>query len=379
MSTIAYSGGIVFSGYDLLEDHCVIFSNGVCTDIVLNKDKPQTDTEVDLCGDIITPGFTDLQVNGGGGVLFNDNPTVNTLQTIANAHRTLGTTSLLPTLITSTPENTEAAIKATLEAVESGVYGISGLHLEGPHLSTIKKGAHDAKLIRPMQPRDLQLLLDTAKKLPVLKVTIAPENVSLEQTQALASAGVLIALGHSNATFETCTAYKNSGVQCVTHLFNAMSQLGSREPGLVGMAMDSEEVKSGLIADGVHVHPASIRSAVKSMGGLHRIYLVSDAMAVAGTSLTSFKLDNRTIHRKDGRLTLQDGTLAGADLALNDAIRFMVDNAGIPLKDTLRSAVTIPNTLLNPTSTYSPIGQPLEAFIKLKSTLTSVEPLVPEL
>jgi len=376
MTTISFSGGRIFNGHDLLDNHCVIFTKGLCTAVVPHRDLPKVDREFDLCGDLLSPGYADLQVNGGGGVLLNDNPSVEILQQIAGAHQALGTTTLLPTLITSTEQRTQAAIDATIKTIELGTTGIAGLHLEGPHLSIEKKGAHDANLIRPMQPQDLQQLVQAAEKLPLLKITIAPENVSLEQVKALTRAGVLIALGHTNATYETCMNYYHAGARCVTHLFNAMSQLGSRDPGLVGMAMDNSNTKTGLIADGIHVHPASIRATINSMGGLHRVYLVSDAMAVAGTTLNSFELDGRIIHRKDGRLTLSDGTLAGADLELTRALHFLVNEVGAELKDALCSAVTVPRSLLAGTNTpFALQGQPMDSFIKITAALTGVDTL----
>lgn len=371
---IIFSGGPIFNGLNLIDAHCAVFTSGGCSAITPNEELKVSGRVVDLQGDILSLGFADLQVNGGGGVLLNDEPSLATLRRIADAHRALGTTRLLPTLITSTPEMTRTAIDAAVEAVNTGMHSIAGLHLEGPHLSVPKKGAHDAQLIRPMQQDDLDFLLVAVKKLPLLKVTIAPENVSLEQARTLSKAGALLALGHTNATYDTCMQYYDAGVHCVTHLFNAMSQFGSRDPGLVGAALDTEGFFTGLIADGVHVHAATIRAALKSMGGMHRVYLVSDAMAVAGTSLDSFVLDGRKIHRRDGQLTLEDGTLAGADLDLTSAIRFLVNEVNVNLVDALRSAVTVPRELLgNAADTGSLLGSALEDCIKIKADLTEAQ------
>ena len=370
--SITFSGGPIFNGHDLLLNHCAVFSRGVCSAIIPKSDLVPNDSVIDLGGAILTLGYTDLQVNGGGGVLFNDQPSVQTLEIIANAHYSLGTRCFLPTLITSTNDKTSAAIDAVVDAMEARVPGIVGLHLEGPHLSVEKKGAHSAELIRPMQQNDLNLLLAAVSRLPVLKVTIAPENVSLEQVRTLSKAGVLLALGHTNANYETCMAYQDAGVQCVTHLFNAMSQFGSRDPGLVGACLTTDDLKSGLIADGIHVHPTTLRAAFNSMGGLHRVYLVSDAMAVAGTKNQSFSLDGRCVSRRDNRLTLEDGTLAGADLEITQAIRFLVNQIGVDLTQALYSAVSVPRNLLaDRVKPASLIGHALSDCITISSNLAS--------
>lgn len=301
---------------------------------------------VDLRGRILSPGYVDLQVNGGGGAMFNDNPSVDTLRQIADAHRDLGVTAFLPTLITDTPEKTQAAIAATIEAIQQNLPGIVGLHLEGPHLSASRKGAHDVALIRPMARDDLEALLQAAATLPVLKITVAPESVTEGQIATLARAGVLISLGHTDADYETCMRYFEAGARCVTHLFNAMSQLGSREPGLVGAALSSGRVSAGMIADAVHIHPESMRAAFAAKEKPGEIYLISDAMAVAGTDDTEFELEGRVIRRENGTLRLADGTLAGADLDLTTAIRVLVERVGIDLERALRAATTVPLSLI---------------------------------
>lgn len=278
---------------------------------------------VHLDGGLLCPGFVDLQVNGGGGLLFNDAQTVATLKVIATAHAGLGATSILPTLITDTPERTERAIDAVAHAIADGVDGIIGLHLEGPHLSIPRKGAHDASLIRAMDGADMDRLLAAAERLPMLKTTVAPETVTPDQITILHRAGILISLGHSDAPFATCEAATHAGARCVTHLFNAMSQLTNREPGLVGAALTLGGLSTGLIADGVHVHPATVRAAIAAKQGPGQVFLVSDAMAVAGSDATEFTLNGRRVIRSGNRLTLEDGTLAGADLDLLTAVRNM--------------------------------------------------------
>ncbi|HHS94007.1 MAG TPA: N-acetylglucosamine-6-phosphate deacetylase, partial [Rhodobacterales bacterium] len=216
------------------------------------------------------------------------------------------------------------------------------LHLEGPHLSLARKGAHDPALIRPMTAQDLALLTEAAARLPVLMMTIAPENVTLAQAEALARAGVLLSLGHTDTDYATSLAYREAGVVCVTHLFNAMRPFGSREPGVVGAALDSGGLSAGLIADGIHVHPASMRVALHAKQGPGQVYLVTDAMAPAGTEIESFELNGREIRRSGGRLTLADGTLAGADLEMTRALKVLVDEVGQSPEQALRAATAIP-------------------------------------
>ncbi|QDG76145.1 N-acetylglucosamine-6-phosphate deacetylase [Labrenzia sp. PHM005] len=329
---------------------------------------------IDFGEDCISPGFVDLQVNGGGGIMLNDTPSVETVRRIAEAHWSLGTRHFLPTLITDTPETTEAVIAAVIDAVGETVPGVAGLHLEGPHLSVARKGAHDAAYIRPMEDGDLETLLQAAKQLPALLVTIAPENVSLEQVAALSKAGVVVSIGHSDADFDTVMAYAEAGALCVTHLFNAMSQMGNREPGVVGAALASGNLSAGLIADGIHVHPDMIRIAWDAKQEPGKILLVSDAMAVAGTTDDSFELDGRKILRAGGKLTLENGTLAGADLDLLTAVRVLVEQVGIPLADALNAATKTPFDLISK-APFQVVGMPADDFIRISKDLKTTMPL----
>ncbi|MGR3512084.1 MAG: N-acetylglucosamine-6-phosphate deacetylase [Paracoccaceae bacterium] len=343
---VVYKNGRFFDGTNVLDGHALALEYKRVAFFGPEDQAPRAGMTIDLEGDILFPGFVDLQINGGDGILLNTDPSVATIERIANAHRSLGVTALLPTLITDTLDKTRAAIAATKDAVRAGIPGIAGLHLEGPHLSVARKGAHDPALIRPMEAEDVSLLLKAAEALPLLKITVAPENVTEEQVQTLTRAGVLVSLGHTDANYETCRRYFAAGVRCVTHLFNAMSQLGNREPGLVGAALASGEAFAGLIADTVHVHPKSIRTAWNAKTGPGRIFLVSDAMAVAGSDMTEFKLGDRLIKRQDGVLTLSDGTLAGADLDLATAVHTMVQKVGVDLSSALQMATSVPASLI---------------------------------
>jgi N-acetylglucosamine-6-phosphate deacetylase len=293
-------------------------------------------------GSLLVPGFIDLQVNGGGGVLLNEEPTVEGITQICAAHAKFGTTALLPTLITDTPEITTAAVEAGKRAAEARVPGFLGLHLEGPHLSVARKGAHDPKLIRPMEESDIELILSCRGRMDVLLTTIAPENVTPEQVTRLAEAGFIVSLGHTEASFATASTYAQAGARTVTHLFNAMSQLGNREPGLVGAALETSTLHAGLIADGIHVHPAAMATAIRAKNGPGKIFIVTDAMSPIGTDMTSFTLNGREILRRDGRLTLADGTLAGADIDMIASVRFAHEKLALPLDEVLRMASTYP-------------------------------------
>jgi N-acetylglucosamine-6-phosphate deacetylase len=330
ISAQIFTGARVFDGDRLHGDAVLVVDDGRVAAILPPDEAPAGD-RVRLGGGWLGPGFVDLQVNGGGGVMLNDRPDLEGLRTICTAHARLGTTALMPTLITDTPEVTRAAIAAGIEAAEAGLPGFLGLHLEGPHLDRRRKGAHDPALIRPMSEADLSMLTDAARRLPHLIVTLAPESVTPQQIAALAGAGAVVSLGHSDTTAEAARAAFAAGAHMVTHLFNAMSPLGHREPGLVGATLDAEAVACGLIADGVHVAPEVVRIALAAKRGEDAVFLVTDAMAVAGTELDAFTLNGRRILRRDGRLMLQDGTLAGADVDFPAALRFLTGTVGLTL------------------------------------------------
>lgn len=339
---VAYQGAAIFDGHHYYEDHALVIRGTRVERVVEHTEVPSIAKKVDLDGGTLLPGYVDLQVNGGDGVLFNHDPSITTLRRMANAHARLGATSILPTLITDTPDHTQAAIKAVQHAIDEGVDGIIGLHLEGPHLALTRKGAHDPDLIRPMEASDLTILVAAAKELPCLKVTIAPEIVTTDQIRTLRNAGAVVSLGHTDADFQTCLDAADAGASCVTHLFNAMSQIGNREPGVVGAALALSKLSAGLIADGIHVHPQNISMALRAKTGPGRIFLVSDAMATAGADINGFTLNGRSIQRREGRLTLEDGTLAGADLDLTTAIRNLVHKVGLPFDDGLRMVTSSP-------------------------------------
>jgi N-acetylglucosamine-6-phosphate deacetylase len=339
---LAISGARIFDSQHWHDDAALLIEFGSVAGIVAARDIPANADRVVLDGGMLVPGFVDLQVNGGGGVLFNNDPSLGAIRTICAAHAQFGTTALLPTLITDTAEVNDAAIAAGIDADAAKVPGFLGLHLEGPHLALTRKGTHDAALVRPMDDADLARLTAAAGKLQHLLCTVAAETVNPQQIAALRSAGAVVSIGHSDAGHAVVSAAFDAGASMITHLFNAMSQIGNREPGVVGALLDRPEAHAGLIADGIHVHPASIGIALRAKRGPGRIFLVTDAMSQTGTDIQTLTLNGRTITRADGALRLSDGTLAGADLDMIDAVNFMVDTIGLELDESLRMASLYP-------------------------------------
>ena len=337
--TTAFIGATLFDGTALHRDAVLLTDGQMVTG--LSATVPQGAAVIRLAGGILAPGLIDLQVNGGNGLMVDDQTDADTLRVICETHARLGTTGLLPTLITSTPQATARVIAAAVASISTP--GFLGVHLEGPHLDVRRKGAHDPALIRPMGDEDLAVLIDAARRLPALMVTLAPSAVRADQITALAAAGVIVSLGHTECTFAQAEAAIAAGARCATHLFNAMSPLGHREPGLVGAVL-THDIAAGVIADAIHVAPAALRIAVAARP--RGLFLVSDCMAAAGSEQQTFTLGGRTIIRRDGRLMLEDGTLAGADLTLPQAIAGMVNTVGVPAELALAMASSIPAQLI---------------------------------
>jgi N-acetylglucosamine-6-phosphate deacetylase len=293
----------------------------------------------DLAGQLLLPGFIDVQVNGGGGLLFNDAPSVATLRGIAAAHRRYGSTGLLPTLISDRRETMFAALAAVDEAIAQGVPGILGIHLEGPFLSPARRGIHNAQWFRQPDLDDLSAI--AARHRGVVMLTLAPEQVELAAIRQLSNAGVIVLAGHTHADYATTRAALDAGLRGFTHLYNAMTPLGSREPGVVGAALDDPASWCGLIVDGQHVHPASLRVAIaaKPRG---KCVLVTDAMPPVGADQPSFVLNGETIRVIDGVCQNAAGTLAGSALDMASAVRNTVQLLGLPLEEAARMASAYP-------------------------------------
>ena len=293
-------------------------------------------------GAFLAPGFIDLQVNGGGGVLLNDQPTADGMRAIARAHRRFGTTACLPTLITDTPDRMRSAIAAARSI--SGQGGILGLHLEGPFISPQRPGVHRTdRIVKPVAG-DLEQLCELAGAGRSL-VTLAPECVPAGFVRTLASSGVRVSIGHSEAPAAVVTQAVADGATGVTHLFNAMPPLSARDPGIIGTALAERRLTAGLIVDGIHVDPVSVQAAFAAKGS-DRIALVTDAMPTVGASVDHFELVGRTIKLAGGRLTTEEGTLAGAHLDMASAVRNAVRLAKVSLEDALRAASLTPARFL---------------------------------
>ncbi|WP_439396646.1 N-acetylglucosamine-6-phosphate deacetylase [Bradyrhizobium sp. PMVTL-01] len=291
---------------------------------------------------ILAPGFIDIQVNGGGGVLLNDQPTEAGVRRIVEAHRTAGTTGCLPTLISDRTEVIER-LAATAEACLE-IPGVLGFHLEGPALNRSRKGIHPDAEIRVPDRRDLAAIKSFGHRGRSI-VTLAPECVPASMIDELIDAGLRVAAGHSDASAAETGEAVDRGVSGVTHLFNAMSQLNAREPGLVGAALGDDRLFAGIICDGIHVDRVGLRVAFRCKGR-DRLMLVTDAMPLAGTSGRQFMLQGREITLHEGRLTGPDGTLAGAHLTMIEAVRNAVALIGISLVDALIMASRTPASFL---------------------------------
>ena len=337
----ALTGARIFDGEEWHNDAALVVGDGIVEGVIA-ADFPTDVERVALHGGLLVPGFVDLQINGAGGAQFNEAPSLESIRTICRTSHRFGTTACLPTLITDTAETMDRAVEAGLAAVREGVPGFVGLHLEGPHLGIARKGAHDPALIRPFSDNDLQRMIHARSGMPCVLTTLAPESVTVEEIATIVGAGVVVSIGHSDAPYDDVAEAVVAGATMVTHLFNAQSQMGSREPGVVGAALDFGELSAGVIADGIHVHPTTLAAALRAKRGPGRIFLVTDAMAPTGTEAESFVLNGRTVLRRGGALRLADGTLAGADLTMIGAIQYAHRVLGLELGDALRMASLYP-------------------------------------
>lgn len=343
MATALANGRVLLD--DGLHDGLAVLLDGSTIVAVVRDDDPRLrDVEVhDLRGGTLLPGFIDAQVNGGGGVLFNNAPRVDAIATIARAHRRFGTTGLLPTLISDDLDVMRAAIAAVREAIARGVPGVLGIHLEGPYLAPARKGTHDAGKFRVPDAAEIALAssLDNA----VTLLTLAPEQVPVDTIRALADRGAIVAAGHTAASYEQARAGMAAGVRGFTHLYNAMSPLQGREPGAVGAALEDRDSWCGIIVDGVHVHPASLRVALaaKPRG---KVFLVTDAMPPVGADSPDYVLYGETITARDGVVRNAAGALAGSALDMATAVRNAVSMLELPLEEAARMASLYPAQFL---------------------------------
>jgi N-acetylglucosamine-6-phosphate deacetylase len=340
---IALTGARIFDGTRLIDGHAVIIDGERITAVVRERDVPAGARRHSVAG-LIAPGFIDWQVNGGGGVLFNETTTADGIAAIGAAHRRYGTVAFLPTLITDTKPKMREALAATTDAIARKVPGVIGVHLEGPFLNPERKGVHDPRLMRVIEEDDIAAITG-ARAAGRILMTVAPEKMPAGTITRLARAGIILSAGHTAGSYETIGAARVAGLTGFTHLFNAMPPLAGREPGPVGAALNDAEAWCGLIVDMQHVSAASLKVAIAARGW-QRMTLVTDAMPTVGSAESEFTLLGRTVRRRDGALKTDDGTLAGSDLDMASAVRNTVSALGLPLEAALHMASRAPAEFL---------------------------------
>ncbi len=343
----AFRNGRILTDAGLETGKTLLVRDGRIEAVVAASAIAGADRLIDLEGRMLVPGFIDTQVNGGGGVLFNEHPSVEAIAAIGQAHRRFGTTGFLPTLISDDLHVVERAIEAVRAAIAQGVPGVLGIHIEGPFLAHARRGVHDASKLRPLDDEALRLLATPHGG--VTMVTLAPEKTTPEYIRALDAAGVIVSAGHTDATYEELQPALASGLRGFTHLFNAMSPLGNREPGAVGAALANEHNWCGLIVDGHHVHAETLKIALRAKRHDH-FMLVTDAMPSVGANTRNFQIQGREISVVPGisgdKIVDENGRLAGAHLDMAGAVRNAVRMLGLPLADALRMASANPAAFL---------------------------------
>jgi N-acetylglucosamine-6-phosphate deacetylase len=370
MKPIAFTNGRVLTQRGFVTDQALIVEDSRISGLVKAGDRiVARSTPVDLAGRMLLPGFIDTQVNGGGGVLFNDAPTVEGIRAIGAAHSRFGTTGFLPTLISDDLDTLARAIRAVDDAIEARVPGVLGIHMEGPFLSQARKGIHDPAYLREPSPDMLALLCSL--KHGITLMTLAPEVTSLEVLAKLAAAGVVLSAGHTNAKYADIKAARRHGLRGFTHLFNAMSQLSSREPGTVGAALSDDESYCGLIVDGKHVDPVVLKIALKAKRR-DRLMLVTDAMPPVGTDARSFQLQGRTILVEREYCVDEHGTLAGTALDMSCAVRNAIKLLRVSLEEAVLMASEYPGDFLGLSSSHGRIAPGCHADLVIAEDNLSV-------
>ena len=335
----ALTNGKLYTERAVLHDHALIVNNG-CIQAILPKAQLASDCpQIDLHGWHISPGFIDLQLNGCGGVMFNDAIAPNTLDTMHQTNLRSGTTSFLPTLITTTDEDIRTAMDVVHQYRQTHLDRVLGLHLEGPYLNPKRKGIHNGKHVRSPDTEIINAIIQAGPE-TVRLITLAPEMVASPIIQSLNRAGIVVSAGHTNANFDHAQAGFEAGISMVTHLFNAMSPWQSRNPGMVGAALAATEVYAGIIADGHHVHFTSVALAKKLKKD--KLILVTDATPPAGADLDAFMIGGQEVFYREGKCVSAEGTLGGSALTMIEAITNCVHHVGIPLDEALRMATLYP-------------------------------------
>jgi N-acetylglucosamine-6-phosphate deacetylase len=350
---VAFVNGRVLTEAGLEDGLTVLTGSAHIASVTRSRRAPPDAEEIDLDGKLLLPGFIDVQVNGGGGVLFNDRPTVDSIDEIGRVHRRFGTTAFLPTLVSDDLSVVAEAIAATREAILAGVPGVLGIHIEGPFLNAERRGVHDASKIRHLDDEAFELL--TRPSGGKTLITLAPEKTTPQMIRKLADAGVVVSAGHSNATYAEVRAALDSGLTGFTHLFNAMAPIAVREPGVVGAALADAESWCSIIVDGYHVDPVVLQLALRCKRA-DRVILVTDAMPSVGAEVKSFNLLGRTITAKNGVCIDEDGILAGSDIDMATAVRNTVSLLHVGTAQAVRMASRYPADFLGLSREYGRIA-----------------------
>ncbi len=330
----AYVHGRILTPEGIFSGRALLCEKGRISALVAADSVPANATLVDLKGGTLVPGFIDVQVNGGGSVLFNDSPTVDGLAAIARAHARFGTTALMPTLISTDLAGIAKAIAAVDAAIASGVPGIIGIHIEGPYLSPKRRGIHNPTEFPKFDAAATKVLSSLKNGKTI--VTMAPDVTTPDDVRALVDAGVIVCIGHSDATYDQAKAALKAGARGFTHLYNAMSPLNHRAPGVVGAALDDQASWCGIIGDGHHVAPAALRIAYACRGP-EKLMLVTDAMPPVGGE-PNFVLQGRPMHTENGCCYGPDGTLAGSATDMATIVKNAVAFLGIDLPTAVKLA-----------------------------------------
>ena len=353
----------IFDGEKIYADKALVVEGMHIQDVIDQKRFFQENPVVekyDLGGELLAPGFIDLQLNGCGGVLFNDDISEKTLKVMNETNHKFGCTSFLPTLITSSDENILNAIKLLKNIEEPEDIGVLGLHLEGPSISVEKKGIHSVEHIRKLSKKIASEIQDAGNRI-VKIITMAPENSEPNLVKKFSEQGIRVSIGHTNATYEQGKQAVSTGFSMATHLFNAMSQFNSREPGVVGAIFESGEVHTGIIVDGVHSHYASVKIAKSILG--EKLFLVTDAVSPVGTDMEYFFFEGKKVYYRDGKCISADGTLGGSGLTMIQGVKNLVEKVEIPLEEALRMASLYPAAAIGLDDKYGKIKKEYMADI----------------
>lgn len=348
----------IFDGEKFIKENTVVVENKKIKKVIKEADLTKEDTEnqevLDIKGMTLSPGFLDLQLNGCGGVLFNDDISEKTLEIMNETNKKYGCTSFLPTLITSPDEKIEKALNLMKGLKNREEIGVLGLHIEGPYISVEKKGIHRPEYIRVLSDEMIQKIADSGPEVTRI-ITIAPEKAEIKHLETLKKAGINIAIGHTNATYKECVEKKDY-FNCATHLYNAMSQLGSREPGVIGFLFNNDTTNCGIIVDGFHMDFASVEIAKKILKD--RLYLVTDAVSPAGTdNMTEFMFEGNKVFYKDGKCFSPTGTLGGSALVMIDGIKNLVEHVHVSQEEALRMATSYPAKAISVDDRYGYIKE----------------------